>query len=364
MKVSKDRLLNDNSLKNRLQNTFRPVINAFDFFKYGTDKVTASAPHIVDNLDVKRYMSIVILALLPTTIASVYLYGWRVLLVILVSYIFGGLTEVLFAIIRKQEIYEGFLVTGLIFPLVLPPTIPLWVVAVGVVFGVFFGKEVFGGTGRNIFNPALVGRIFITIAFPVIMSSSWQQPFIEGFGVSSGYQSDVITSATPLIARKVGGQPVFSYIDLLFGRVPGSIGETFRLGVIIGGIFLMATKVSNWRIPVSYIGSVLLFSSLGNAFFPYQVAPPLFQLLTGGLLFGAFFMATDPVTSPFTKGGKWISGILSGFLTVLIRGFSGYAEGVMFTIILMNAFAPLIDSMVLQTKYKETKKREVHVNGN
>lgn len=217
---------------------------------------------------------------------------------------------------------------------------PLWVVAVGIVFGTFFGKEVFGGTGRNIFNPALVGRIFITIAFPEIMTTSWKIPLM-----------DAITSATPLTLYKTG-HVIAPYRDLLMGNAAGSLGETFRLGIIIGGIFLMWTKISNWRIPVSYLGSVLVFSIIGNMLVPLKIAPFLFQILSGGLLFGAMFMATDPVTSPFTREGKYVFGILCGFFTILIRSFSGYVEGVMFSILFMNAFSPLIDQIVLKIKYK------------
>lgn len=334
---------------------FRPVIDAIDGFFFGTDKISLSAPHVLDSIDIKRYMSTVIIALLPATIAAIYLYGLRVLLIIAVSYIFGGLTEVLFAVIRKKEIEEGFLVTGLIFPLVLPPTVPLWIVAVGIVFGVFFGKEVFGGTGRNIFNPALVGRLFTTVCFPVIMTTSWQKPFIlGGLGGFIHYTSDAITSATPLISWKTE-RIITSYLDLLIGKAPGSLGETFRFGIILGGLFLIFTKVANFRIPISYILSVLIFASIGHTLLPEKIAPPVFQLLTGGLLLGAFFMATDPVTSPFTKGGKWICGVLLGFLTVLIRSISGYVEGVMFSIILMNGFSPLIDQLILKTRYKRVR---------
>lgn len=346
----------DKLYKMKSMKKFKPVIEAADFFLFGTDEVTSSAPHISDNIDIKRYMSFVILALLPSALASIYFYGLKAVAIILVSYIFGGLVEVLFAIFRGHEIHEGFLVTGLIFPLVLPPTIPLWVVAVGVVFGTFIGKEVFGGTGRNIFNPALVGRIFITIAFPVIMSAQWYEPFTSGLGGFLHFAPDTMTSATPLAAIKAGIEVPYSYLDMLLGRVPGSMGETFRLGIILGGIFLMVTKISNWRIPVSYLGTVAVLSSIGHMVMPEQIAHPALQLLSGGLLFGAFFMATDPVSSPFTKKGKWIFGICLGLLTVLIRSFSGYTEGVMFSIILMNGFTPLIDTIVLKTKYKPIPK--------
>ena len=170
------RSLIDRLYKVRALGKFKPVLDALDAALFGTDETTTGAPHIVDSIDVKRYMSFVIIALLPAVAASIYYYGFNAIKMIMVSYMAGGMVEVVFAIVRKKEIHEGFLVTGLIFPLVLPPTTPLWIVAVGVIFGVLFGKEMFGGTGRNIFNPALVGRLFITIAFPAIMTSSWQDP--------------------------------------------------------------------------------------------------------------------------------------------------------------------------------------------
>jgi RnfABCDGE-type electron transport complex D subunit len=320
--------------------SFSAVFEALEGFIYGPSELAEGGPHIHDHLEIKRFMSMAIIALLPTTVAAVLFWGARVLLIVLVSYIAGGLVEVAFAVIRRRPIEEGFLVTGLIFPLVLPPTVPLWIVAVGSAFGIFFGKEVFGGTGRNIFNPALVGRLFITIAFPQVMSTAWQAPY-----------TDAISSATPLSLYKTG-QEITPYVDLLFGNVAGSMGEVFSIGIIIGGVFLLITKVGNWRIPVFYIGSVFLFSLIGNIFLPELIAPPLFQVLAGGLLFGAFFMVTDPVTSPYNNESKILFGIFAGLLTIVIRSFSGYTEGVMFSIILMNALSPLIDHFVMKAKYK------------
>jgi len=342
MKVIKT--LIDKAYKVKFLSIFKPVLDATDAFFFGTDKTTAETPHFLDNLDIKRYMTFVIIALFPSALAAVYFFGWSAIKIILVSYLAGGAVEVAFAIVRKKEIHEGFLVTGLIFPLTLPPTVPLWVVAVGVIFGTLFGKEVFGGTGRNIFNPALVGRLFITIAFPSIMTTSWRMPF-----------TDAITSATPLSLFKTT-QAITPWQELLLGQCAGSMGEVFRIGLILGGLFLIYTRVSDWRIPLSFLGSVLIFSGIGSQFLPDKVAPPVFQLLSGGLLLGALFMATDPVTSPFTVKGKYIAGILCGFLTVLIRGFSGYVEGVMFSIVIMNAFAPLIDHIMLKVKYKPANK--------
>lgn len=322
---------------------FKPLFEVIEFvIFYPSDQVKHS-PHVRDPLDLKRYMGIVLLAMAPCIISSIIFFGPYVLAMIIVSYAVGGIAEVIFAIIRKGEVHEGFFVTGMIFPLILPPTTPLWMVGVGILFGVVFGKEIFGGTGRNPFNPALVARIFVTVAFPAAMTTKLKVPF-----------SDAITSASPMALFKTQGV-MTGYQELLMGQTAGSMGEIFHLGIIVGGIFLMITKVSNWRIPVSYLGSVLILSWLGNNVFPENVAPPLFQLLAGGLLFGAMFMATDPVTCPYTRIGKYIFGILCGFLTVLIRGFSGYVEGVMFSIVIMNAFTPLIDHIILTVKYKQVQ---------
>ena len=274
---------------------FKTIFETMEGIIFGTREVTLGAPHITDNIEIKRYMSFAIIGLLPATAAAVYFYGLYALAIIMTSYVAGGIVEVAFAIFRDKEIEEGFLVTGLIFALVLPPTLPLWAVAIGSVFGTFFGKEIFGGTGRNIFNPALTGRLFITIAFPQLMSASWKEPF-----------ADVITSATPLGVFQVSGE-MTPYRDLLMGMHAGSMGEVFSIGIIAGGIFLMLSKVSNWRIPVSYLGTVFVFSFVGNMLSP-SIAPPVFSILSGGLLFGAMFMATDPVTGPTTKTGKYIYG--------------------------------------------------------
>ena len=326
----------------RVLRPFAGIFRTLDGIVLGSREETPGAPHILDHIEIKRYMATVILALLPAAVAAVVFFGTHALTMIAVSYVAGGVVEVAFALVRKKDIEEGFLVTGLIFPLVLPPTTPLWVVAVGIVFGVFFGKEVFGGTGRNIFNPALVGRLFITIAFPAMMSTQWRLPF-----------ADAITSATPLNLFKAGeALPPLS--DLLFGMAAGSMGETFRIGIVAGGLLLIATRVSNWRVPVTYLATVALGSLAASRFAPSLVAPPLVQLLTGGLLFGALFMATDPVTSPLTKAGKYVFGFGCGAVTLLIRALSGYAEGVMFSIVFMNAFVPLIDHFALAAKYPRT----------
>ena len=355
------RLILDSLYKIPVVNKAEPLIEAVDAALFGTKDTTTDGPHMVDSIDTKRYMTCALVGLAPAALASIYFYGLRAIMIIAVSYAAGFFVEFMFAVVRKHKIHEGFLVTGLIFPLVLPPTTPLWIVAVGVMFGVFFGKEMFGGTGRNIFNPALVGRLFITIAFPAIMTTSWLMPITEAtfaekwltpFAATS--ITDSITTATPLAVYKTTGV-MASIPDLLVGHTAGSMGETCRIAIIIGGLILLFTKAANWRIPVTYLGSVLLFGIVGNSLLPELIGPPVFQLLSGGLMFGAFFMATDPVTSPFTTAGKYIFGIMCGVLTVLIRSFSGYVEGVMFSIVIMNAFTPLIDHIVLSFKYKPVK---------
>jgi len=324
----------------------KPLFEVLEGVFFYPRDCTANPPHVRDPIEIKRFMGIVLVAMFPCLAGAVYFFGPRVLLMILVSYIVGGIVEVTFAIVRKGEVHEGFFVTGMIFPLILPPATPLWVVGVGIFVATFFGKEVFGGTGKNIFNPALVGRIFVTIAFPTIMTGGWYAP---GAWRAT---ADAVTTATPMALFKTQ-QIVTAYSDLLWGTTSGSVGETFHLGIIVGGIYLMYTKVSDWRIPLAYIGSVVVFGALGHQVLPAKVAPALFQVLGGGMLFGAMFMATDPVTAPSTKIGKWVFGVLCGFLTVLIRSLSGYVEGVMFSIVIMNAFTPLIDHVVLAAKYRK-----------
>jgi Na+-transporting NADH:ubiquinone oxidoreductase subunit B/electron transport complex protein RnfD len=270
---------------------------------------------------------------------------------IIVSYAAGGAIEVLFAIVRKEDIAEGFLVTGLIFPLVLPPTMPLWMVGVSVAFGVLVGKEVFGGTGRNLFNPALVGRCFALLAYPKAMAAGGIEPIKEFPGRLLQYVSaanvDAITEATPLGLAKQGLWDRVELSDLFFGAVSGSAGETCALAIIIGGVFLLVTRVGNWRTVVSILGAFVLTTAclhLGEDKL-YKLVP--WHLCAGGILFGAFFMATDPVSSPMTNGGKWMYGIVIGVVAVLIRNLTGYVEGVMFAILLGNIVAPVLDELVI-----------------
>lgn len=331
-----------------------PLFEAGESFFFSHLEPTEVAPHARSATDLKRYMSIVIVAVAPSLAAAVYLFGLRVLAVVVVSYAAGAAVEVAFACVRKEPISEGFLVTGLLFPLILPPTLPLWMVGLGVAFGVLVGKEVFGGTGHNLFNPALVGRAFLALAYPAAMSTGWLTPGSGSWGnawryLSSG-SADALSAATPLVLAKQG--EFLPLRALFWGNISGSAGETSAALILLGGAFLLLTRVANWRTPVSILVSFALGGLALRALFPEQFGPVGFHLLAGGLLFGAFFMATDPVTSPITNSGKWVYGLVIGLITLLIRNLTGYVEGVMFAILLGNIAAPLIDQVVFQVRMR------------
>lgn len=339
----------------------RPIYQAADAFHFAHVEATTHAPYGRDPLDVKRYMSLVIVGLLPAFLASLYFFGPRVLLLLFVSYAAGGLVEVLFAVVRKEEINEGFLVTGFIFPLILPPGVPLWMVAVGIIFGVLVGKEVFGGTGRNPFNAALVGRCFLAFGYPVRMTGTWMPPgpdkWLDLPGSLAAVAPDAVTTATPLGLARSG--EFVSTLDLFVGNVAGSVGETSALAILLGGAFLIAVGVANWRTIAGGGAALLICAGLLHAGMPDRVAPPILQLFAGGWLLGIVFMATDPVTGPITGAGKWVYGILIGLLTVLIRSFSGFVEGVMFAILFGNICAPLIDEVVIRWYTRRLAAEEV-----
>jgi len=339
---------------------FKSVFDAMENFFFAPAAITLTAPHVRDPLDIKRLMSMVIIAVVPSLFAAFYFFGWRLVPMIIVSYAAGGAVEVAFAIIRKEEINEGFLVTGMLFPLILPPTLPLWMVAVGVVFGVFVGKELFGGTGRNIFNPAIVGRCFLALAYPAAMSGNWISAggawpgrILEHVGSSN---VDAVSTATPLVLAKQG--ELVSLWKMLLGNTSGSMGETSAVAIILGGVFLLLTRVANWRTVVSTLGSAVVLAGILHHAQPDRFAPALWHLCAGGLLFGAFIMATDPVTSPVTNAGKWFYGIIIGLITVLIRNFTGYVEGVMFAILLGNIAAPIIDEIVTRVRLRRLRFEE------
>jgi Na(+)-translocating NADH:ubiquinone oxidoreductase B subunit len=273
---------------------------------------------------------------------------------LLVSYVAGAIVEVTFAVIRKEEVSEGFLVTGFLFPLIVPPGLPLWMVAVGVAFGVLVGKEVFGGTGRNLFNPALVGRVFLALGYPQAMTSNWIQPGTGTWGrlahLGSSSIADAVTSATPLVLGKAGNYG--SLLDLFLGRVTGSAGETSALAILVGGLFLVGVGIANWRTVLSLLTTFIVLTAVLHAAAPASVGPVWFNLFSGGILFGAFFMATDPVTGPVTQKGHYFYGFIIGAVTILIRSFSGFVEGMMFAILFGNICAPLIDEVIIRFRMR------------
>lgn len=335
---------------------FDPAWQTMSTFFFSLKTVTSmTGPHVRDNTDLKRYMSFVMFAAVPALLASIYFFGWRSLALVVLSYVIGIVIELVFAIFKNEEVTEGMFVTCILFPLILPPTLPFWMAAVGITVGIVIGKEIFGGTGKNIFNPAIVGRTFIAITFPVHMASQWVPPFKGGLGgfLHWSRSADVITTATPLGNFKNGVPD--SLWDMFIGATSGSLGETSAILIIAGGLFLIITKIANWRLPAATIVSAMALAFLMHESNPEQYASPLYHLLGGGLLFGAFFMVTDPVSAPFSSAGKWVYGILIGVVVIVIRNLSGFTEGMMFAILLINMFAPVIDDAVLGIKYGRGK---------
>ena len=335
----------------------KPLYEAMENFFFAPSAVTLTSPFGRDPLDLKRYMSMVIIGLMPCVLAAWYFFGLRVLAMIIVSYMAGGIVEVAFAVIRKEPIAEGFLVTGLVFPLVLPPTLPLWMVAIGVMAGVFLGKELFGGTGRNLFNPAILGRCFLALAYSKEMSSSWIEPakgltgrLFQYVTASNLEEFDAVAKATPLGLAKAGELVDTSH--LVLGEIAGSIGETSGFLIICGGMFLLLTRVANWRTVAGSLISAFVLAGIFHHVNADRFAPATWHLFAGGLLFGSFFMATDPVSSPITNAGKWVYGILIGVITMLIRNFTGYVEGVTFAILLGNIAAPVLDEIVYSIRIR------------
>jgi len=299
--------------------------------------IISHAPHIKAPRSVPMAMRLVIIALLPASIAGVVFFGWRALGLILTCVITSVITEFVVNKIMKREqtISDGSaIVTGLLLALTLSPSMPFWAAVLGAIFAIAIGKMLFGGLGCNIFNPALIGRAFLVAAFPVYMTS-WLPPFAQQ-GV------ETVSSATPLAVMKF--QHVLTpYWNLLLGNVSGCIGETSALFILVPALWLTWRGLIQWRIPISYLGSVVILGGIFWLINPAQYPDPLFHLLAGGLMLGAWFMATDLVTSPLTKKGMWFFGLGAGILVVLIRLFSGLPEGVMYSILIMNAFVPLLN---------------------
>jgi Na+-transporting NADH:ubiquinone oxidoreductase subunit B len=290
----------------------------------------------------------VLYALVPAVLASIYFFGWRSLLLLTVVCIIGFLTELVFVrAYYKEPATSAVFVTAFLFTLSLPPTIPFWIAVIGIIFGVAIGKMAFGGFGRNIFNPALTGRAFIYVSFGAYMTASWVEPFKSFPGGFLGFLSDATTKATPLS----GGTA--SHLSLLFGNVAGSLGETSAVLLLLGGIYIMAKKAANYRIVLSGVIGMLVFQTVLWATGVRNALDPLTALTSGGFMLGILYMATDPVSAPSTNPARWIYGALIGVLTVLIRTFSIWKEGVMFAILLGNMFNPILDYYIKQRKAKK-----------
>lgn len=276
-------------------------------------------------------------------VGGLIIFGWNVLLIGAVSYLVAFIVEFLFAKIRKRPLDKTWYVTPLIFALLMPPTASWWVVMIGSFFGVFFGKAVFGGTGKYIFNPAVVGVLFLVISFPNEMLTKWLNP-----------QTGQIITRTAIQDLKIN---MFNYkfTDLLLGNVAGAVGETIAIAIIILGLILIGFKIIDFRIPLAYVGTVFVFTLIGNIIDPVTFKNPIYSIFAGSLLFGAFFVATDPVTAPIRPWGRIIYGIGLGILTVIIRVFSAYPEGVIFAVIIMNAASGLIDNFNVKNEPSENE---------
>jgi len=357
----------------KLHSTF----DAFETFLFVPDKTTFRGSHIRDSIDMKRTMSIVVIALLPALLFGIWNVGhqhflslgetapfwnkaWfgllKVLPIIIVSYATGLAIEFIFAQIRHHEVNEGFLVSGMLIPLVLPPDLPLWMVALATAFAVIIGKEVFGGTGMNILNPALTARAFLFFAYPAQMS---------GDKVWIADKADAFSGATPLAEATAGIESgvvnfTHSFQEMFLGLIPGSIGETSALAILIGALILVFTGIGSLRIMLSVIAGGIFMGGILNIFGAnaYMNVPFYYHLVIGGFAFGTVFMATDPVTAAQTNKGKIIYGFLIGLMAVLIRVLNpAYPEGMMLAILLMNVFAPLIDHYVVEANIKRRLKR-------
>lgn len=357
----------------------RSVFEGFESFMFVPNKVTLKGSHIRDNIDLKRTMFVVVIALLPALLfgsyntglqhfrsvgadASILLSFWygflRILPLIIVSYVVGLGIEFIAAQIRGHEINEGFLVTGFLIPLIMPIDVPLWMLALATAFAVILGKEVFGGTGMNIFNPALLARAFIFFSYPGWMTGDnvWTKGLTQGQNIIDGY-----SGATPLsmcAAGDISGMP--SFMEMFIGTIPGSVGETSTIAILIGALILLVTGIASWKIMVSVFGGGLVMGLLLNAISAntFMEIPFYYHFVMGGFAFGAVFMATDPVTGAQTEKGKWIYGFLIGLLSILFRVLNpAYPEGVMLAILLMNMFAPLIDHFIVQSNIKRRLRR-------
>ena len=374
---------------------FRSTFGAFETFLFTPNETNKCGVHVRDAVDLKRTMIVVVLALMPALFFGMYNTGYQhfrmtgeladvtfwqiffkgflaVLPIIVVSYVVGLAIEFASAQMHGHEVNEGFLVSGMLIPLVMPADVPLWMVGVATAFAVIFGKEVYGGTGMNMWNPALLARVFLFFAYPTKMSgeTAWY------YNISAEAAVDGFSGATPLAMANAGNYT--SFADAFFGLIPGSVGETSAVAILIGALILLYTGVASWKTMLSvFVGGIAmgwLFNTCADAGWlldengvvreNYEsvrnlaLIPWYNHLVYGGFCFGAVFMATDPVTSARTEGGKFIYGFLIGALAIVIRVLNpGFPEGMMLAILLMNTFAPLIDHFFIQANINRRKKR-------
>jgi electron transport complex protein RnfD len=308
--------------------------------------VVSVSPHLRDSVNARMVMRGVFVALLPAVIASVYIFGPRAALVICVSVAVSILTEAAsqLAFRRKVTANDGSAaLTGVLFAFVIPPQTPLWMVALGAFLAIFLVKQLFGGLGYNIFNPALTARAVLLSSFPVAMTS-WVKPVMSLGAVDAVSAASALGIVKEAARSGVPALMPYGYMDLFLGNVPGSLGETCKIALLLGAAFLLIRGIVNWRIPATFIGSVALLSFIVGR-------DPLFEVLSGGLILGAFFMATDYVTSPTTPNGRLIFGTGCGIITFLIRNYGGFPEGVCYSILFMNCLTPLIDSYVRPRRF-------------
>ena len=364
---------------------FQAGFEAVETFLFVPNKVTTGKVHIKDANDMKRSLIIVMIAMVPALLFGIWNTGalhfqalgedagfWRmvgfgflkILPLYIVSYVVGLGIEIAFAQWRREEVAEGYFVTGMLIPLVMPADVPLWMVAVATVFAVVIGKEVFGGTGMNILNPALVARAFLFFAYPSHMSGDkvWIAGLADGTGVVDGFSgSTILGQAAQNTSHFVNGLgQSYTPMDMFLGFIPGSIGETSTLAILIGAVILILTGVGSWKIIFSVFAGGAVMGLILNIFAVNEfMALPFWEhLILGGFAFGAVFMATDPVSGAQTEKGKWIYGFLIGIMAILIRVLNpAYPEGVMMAILLMNVFAPLIDHYVVEANIKKRLKR-------
>jgi Na+-transporting NADH:ubiquinone oxidoreductase subunit B len=293
--------------------------------------------------------------LIPCLAVSLYFFGLRSLILSALVLLFGIATEGAFTLRRGKPISSAVFVSSLILALSLPPTVPFWIACLGIVFGIVFGKMVFGGFGHNVFNPAMVGRCFIYISFPIALTARWAEPFSGKYGgvVRWSPSVDALTNATPLAILKSGGS--YPLAKLFAGNVPGSLGETAAWAILLGGMYIVATKSAQWRLVLScLLGGSMVSLGLWTAGIP-GVPDPLTSLMAGSFLFGAFFVVTEPISGPKTKAAQWVYGFIVGGLTILIRKFSSFSAGIMFATLFMNMFAPIMDLAAKELKGRNKK---------